>query len=182
MQYSHSDLFNKLIQESRDLIISRPFTIDLKHTPIQKGEKSYFKNNVRVVLNKFKEEYPILFPLRCLLSVTVLYVPPKNQGIDLDNLAKYIIPQINDIFKPPSTILHTINVDHVKDTDMKNRIKNMPRIPEHSVTMYQIIELPRFDDDPQEGFIRLIFGDGFEYYSLWDKVDKAIEKWENYIK
>ena len=180
-----SRLLANLDKQNRNLIISPTFTIDLTHAPSQKGGKTIFKNNVKRVLNSFKRKHPILFPLRNQISITVLYVPPKNQSIDLDNLARYIIPFINDIIMPPSTFLNTIDINHMKDSDIKERlleyIKKIPKIPKYSITKYQVIVLSRFDNDPDEGYVRLIFGDGFDYSGLWDKTDDIIDKWENYI-
>lgn len=146
----------KGIQEAgRNMIISPPLTLDLKHTPIEDGETTIFKRNVRSILNKFKRQLPKLFPLKIPVGVIVLYVPPETQSIDLDNLARYIIPFINDTLKPPMSFGNSIK----------------------SVTRYQFIELPRFDNDPVNGYVRLIF-DNPDSGSIWDKIDKIIEKWE----
>lgn len=178
-------LSDSLDVQNRRLLISPPFTLDLAHAPHQKGEKSIFKSNVKRVLSSFKTKYPILFPLRNPIGVTVLYVPPKNHNIDLDNLARYIIPFVNDILMPPSTFLNTIDISRMKNSDIKKRVlddmKKIPKIPKYSITNYQFIELPRFHGDPDEGCVRLILGDGLFYDSLWRKIDNIIEKWESYI-
>ncbi len=184
--YRFSNLFVDLNKRNRHLIIPPPFTIDLTHAPSQKGEKSIFKSGVKKTLNSFKNKYPILFPLRNQISVTVLHVPPRNQSIDLDNLARYIIPFVNSVIMPPSTFLNTIDITRMKDCDIKKRflqdMKKIPKIPKYSITNYQFIELPRFDGDPNEGYVLLIFEDGFVHGSLWRKIDDIIEKWEDYIE
>lgn len=133
-------------------------TLDLNHTPVANGETTIFKKNVVGIMEDLKKRRPILSPLKVPLGVIVLYVPPETQSIDLDNLAKYIIPSINEIVRPPINYGNSTN----------------------SIRRYQFIELPRFDSDPLEGYVRLIFDNPFTE-SIWHRIDKVIEKWENSI-
>jgi len=109
-------------------------------------------------LNELKKRFPILSPLKVPLGVIALYVPPKTQSIDLDNLARYIIPFVNETIQPPVGFVNNTN----------------------SITRYQFIELPRFDGDSDTGYVRLIFDSPFSR-SVWDKVDKVIDKWGNSV-
>lgn len=144
----------EIIKNHRDMIISPPLALDLRHTPIKKGQKKIFKNNVKTVLENFTKQFPILFPIKTALGVIVLYVPPKIQSIDLDNLARYIIPFVNETIQPPISFENSTN----------------------SIERYQFIELPRFVSDSDAGYVRLIFDDPF-FGSIWDKVDNVIDKW-----
>jgi len=182
---SSSDIINEYIID-RDLIVFPPFSIDLTHIPTREGDRLSFKENISNSLNDFKRTYPIMYPLRTLLSVSILCIPPRIQGIDLDNLARYIIPLVNDILKPLSYYQFTIDIDNIKDRSLKEKyekeLKNARRIPKHSVTRYQIIEIPRLDKDLPEGQVWLILENGEDPESIWEKVDKSIDKWEKDIE
>ncbi len=145
----------EITKNNRNMIISPPLALDLRHTPIKKGQTNIFKNNVKTVLKNFTKQFPILSPLKTPLGIIVLYVPPKTKSIDLDNLARYIIPFVNETIQPPMSFVNSTN----------------------SVTRYQFIELPRFDSDSYAGYVRLIFDNPF-LRSVWDKVDNVIDKWE----
>lgn len=144
----------EITKNNRNMIISPPLALDLRHTPIKNGQTNIFKNNVKTVLKNFTKQFPILSPLKTPLGVIVLYVPPKTQSIDLDNLARYIIPFVNETIQPPISFVNRTN----------------------SVERYQFIELPRFDSDSGTGYVRLIFDNPF-LRSVWDKVDDVIDKW-----
>ena len=144
----------EITKNHRNMMISPPLALDLKHTPIKKWPKNIFKNNVKAVLENFTKQFPILSPLKTPLGVIVLYVPPKTQSIDLDNLARYIIPFVNETIQPPISFVNNTN----------------------SITRYQFVELPRFDSDSKAGYVRLIFDNPF-LGSIWNKVDNVIDKW-----
>lgn len=144
----------EIIKNHRNMMISPPLALDLRHTPIKNGQTKIFKSNVKTVLKNFTKQFPILYPLKTTLGVIVLYVPPKTQSIDLDNLARYIIPFVNETIQPPISFVNSTN----------------------SIKRCQLIELPRFDSDSDAGYVRLIFDNPF-FESVWDKVDNVIDKW-----
>lgn len=144
----------EITKNHRNMIISPPLALDLRHTPIKNGQTKIFKSNVKTVLKNFTKQFPILSPLKTPLGVIVLYVPPKTQSIDLDNLARYIIPFVNETIRPSIGFVNSTN----------------------SIKRYQFIELPRFDSDSDAGYVRLIFDNPF-LGSVWDKVDNVIDKW-----
>ncbi len=157
-QFNISQTIEEIMKEHRNFIISPPFTLDLKHAPIKDGQTKIFKSNVGTTLKKFKLQFHFLFPFRVPLGVIVLYVPPKIQNIDLDNLARYIIPFVNDILQP--------KMGFVKS--------------ENSITRYQFVELPRYASDSDTGYVRLIFDDPFSN-NIWDKIDNVIDKWSDVV-
>ncbi len=179
-------LIGALNQRSRGMAISDPFSLKMPEPPTKEGDTTVFKTEVSRILAAFKERYPLLFPLKVLLSVTVLYIPPEGQPegqiVDLDNLALLIIPYINEIIEPPSTFVNTVNPALLKEGEWKNRFLTsfgkIPKMPRNSVTRYQVIELPRLEEDPTEGCVRIILGDGSYVTSLWGKVDEVIEDWD----
>jgi len=144
----------EITKNHRNMIISPPLALDLRHTPIKTGQTKIFKSNVKTVLKNFTKLFPILSPLKTPLGVIVLYVRPKTQSIDLDNLASYIIPFVNETIQPPISFVNNTN----------------------SIERCQFIELPRFDSDSDAGYVRLIFDNPF-LGSVWDKVDNVIDKW-----
>lgn len=144
----------EIMKNHRNMMISPPLTLDLRNTPIKNGQTKIFKSNVKTVLKNFTKKFPILSPLKTTLGVIVLYVPPKTQSIDLDNLARYIIPFVNETIQPPISFVNSTN----------------------SIQRCQLIELPRFDSDSDAGYVRLIFDNPF-FGSVWDKVDNVIDKW-----
>jgi len=154
MSFDLAQSLEKIQLMSRNMIISPPLALDLKHTPVRDGQTHIFKNNVKYVLKYFLKQFPLLSPLKIPLGVIVLYVPPRIQSIDLDNLARYVIPFVNEIVQPTTSF-----------TGKKVSIRR-----------YQFIELPRFDSDADSGYVRLIFDNPF-LGNIWSKVENVIEKW-----
>jgi len=146
----------EITKNHRNMMISPPLALDLRHTPIKNGQTKIFKSNVKTVLKNFTKQLPILSPLKAPLGLIVLYVPPKTQSIDLDNLARYIIPFVNETIQPPISFVNSTN----------------------SIKRCQLIELTRFDSDSYAGYVRLIFDNPF-FGSVWDNVDNVIGKWAN---
>jgi len=44
------------------------------------------------------------------------------------------------------------------------------RMPKHSITHYQVIQLPRLSGDSEHGFVRLILESGEGFETLWRKL------------
>ncbi len=149
-----SETIDCILRQHRNVMISPPLTFDLRHAPNKKLPKNIFKTNVKTILRKFVKQFPILSPVKLPLGVMVWYVPPKVQSIDLDNLARYIIPFVNEIVQPPINYGNSAN----------------------SISRYQFIELPRLDSDSVEGYVRLIFDNPFTG-NIWRRTDNVIEKW-----
>ena len=169
----------------RDMILLSSLTLDLGHSPLRSGEGKQFKAKVEGALRDFKAHYPRLFPLTSLLGITVFYLPPRHQGIDLDNLARYVVPFVHQVIQPPSTWLATMDIDHVKDQKTKRRLmrerRRLARTPPHSILRYQVVQLPRLDQDPAGGYVRLMLDSVPSGPSLWKRLDKAIDKWKESV-
>lgn len=168
----------------RKLILSSPANIYLKSIPLKPGETAVYKLAIQSILDEFRTKYPILFPLRVQLSVTIFYCPPAVGGIDLDNLARIVIPLINDAFMPPSTFLRSISMDNNNPylTLIADDLQRLKKLPKACVSNYQIIELPRRSADAKEGFVRLLLEDGYNYDSIWRRIDHYIEEWMKTIE
>lgn len=166
----HSTIFNDFRdQYRRDLIISVPFT-PLKSTglPTKEGETVQFKKLIRSMLDQYKERYSILRPLLVNLKVTILYIPAINHESDLDNLARKIIPMVNEILKPPAGLWFNVN-------------SQPAGFPKQSIIQYQVIKLPRSINDPEDGVARVVLGEYEPFHNLWAKIDKLIDAWADRI-
>ena len=158
--------------------------IRLPSKPTEKEKAKEFKKAIKVVLEDFKKKYPVLFPIKSVLGITVLFLPPKNEFTDLDNLAKkYIVPFVNEIVQPPRSYAEIINIDSMTDDFFKKHyleeLKRLPKNPRYSIVQYQIIEIPRLENDPAEGYIRLFFNEGGYESNLWFKIKHILDKWQD---
>jgi len=179
----------KLQAQMRDMIVTPPLMLDLTHAPVKGVGKDVFKTNVANALAAFKAEHSLLFPLLHTAGVTILCVPPKIQAVegkeqyvDLDNLARYVIPAVHEVLEPPADTVHTLDVAAIADERLRkrceDRLERMKRTPKYSVTQYQIIRLPRLEGDPDNGLVRLALCNGGPYESLWSRMDQIIGRWE----
>jgi hypothetical protein len=127
-----------------------------------------------------REKYPVLVPLLTTVGITVVYVPPASgQKIDLDNLAMRVIPYVRLELKPPATLLHALR--HYKpgaiDDDMAARLKELHRVDRNQVTRYQVFEIPRLDDDPPEGNVRMMLHGRNEFEDPWVNCRAVVDSW-----
>ncbi|ULO04750.1 hypothetical protein H1230_16430 [Paenibacillus sp. 19GGS1-52] len=159
------DILDKIFEDHRKFIISAPFSpLGSTGLPTKKGDSEAFKEVIRSMIDRYKDRYAVLWPLLINLKITILYVPPKDQEIDLDNLARYIVPMVNEAIKPPTGIIMG------EDPRPKG-------FPKHSIIQYQIIKLPRSIKDPEDGVVRLVLEEYERHNNLWREIDRLIEKW-----
>ena len=166
------------------MLISSQLSIDLHHSDLKEGGSSIYKLIVKKAMAEFKERFKRLFPWRVQTGVTILYQPPAKGGIDLDNLARRVIPFVNEEIRPPSSHLLTVDVDRVTDTHLKQwylaKQQALKRMPKYSVTHYQVIRLPRLTNDNRHGFVRLLLEPG-DYSTCWGKISDLLKKWEDAV-
>lgn len=177
-RYSADEHFQKIWNITSGYIFLSSDFVGLGNAPTQEGETRIFKDKLQEQLKVFKEKHKILFPLLQPINVTITFVPPKHNVIDLDNLARYIVPFVNEIFQPPAT--HRLAYDNkYLNQLLKTEIQITQRFPPHSITGYQLIHIPRKEEDPEDGRIDFVITDGFGLKSnVWHLVDNAIDKWE----
>ncbi|MEW9673524.1 hypothetical protein [Ammoniphilus sp. 3BR4] len=166
---SSNEFLDTILEQHRNLIISHSFRpLRTAGLPTRMGDTEKFKATIRALLNEFRERYPSLFPLHINLNLTILYVPPSGQEIDLDNLARYIVPLINEALKPPAGVWFAQN--------------NHPRgFPTHTIIQYQIIKIPRKEHDPENGIVRLVFGEYEPFNNCWRNMDRIINSWSDAV-
>ncbi len=183
-KYSRDMQFQRLWELSRNLIYFSASFLDLGAAPRQKGDSKVLRKLAQEKLNSFKEKHKILFPLLQPINVTVMFVPPVNMVIDLDNLARHIMPFIVEVFRPPSISVFVgpqVPKESLKEILTQEGGK-ASKIPPYSIAGYQLIELPRRPGDPLDGRIDFAITDGFLFKSnVWRMVDDIIDKWEDCI-
>ena len=159
--------------------------LELHHAPHRHGDTEAFATALRAALEDFKKKNRFLFPLSSLMNVTILIVPPEGGGKDLDNLARLILPALHEVWAPPSHIVHALKpgVPGKKLPDYWEAERAaLPKEPKHSVTEYRVFEIPRFPDDPQEGFVRLAVGEGFTPVRFREGIDEFLDRWRESLE
>jgi hypothetical protein len=176
--------------QSRHLLVSRPLSFSVGHAPRRDGDRAQFAEALQRALVEFTQNFPILFPLHTQLGVTIFHIPPQTgtagtYGKDLDNLARLIIPKVQEVCKPPSTVWHAHQTFAGSSLDPRISEWNRKeaelhrRIPAVAVSRYCAIELPRVLGDPPDGEVAIAFGDGQQIDSLWDQIDRFVDDWKN---
>jgi len=177
-QYSADKSFQSIWGSSRNLIFFSSSFLDFGNAPQKKGESNIFKTNLKEELKKFKENFKILFPLLQPISVIITFIPPKQKVVDLDNLARYIAPFVNEIFEPPSTIQLTYDNKYQNEL-LRREVEITQQIPPNSIASYQLIHLPRQNNDHENGEIRFVITDGlYHMNNIWSTVNEFIDKWD----
>jgi len=177
-KYFDDKRFQSLWDSTRNLIFFSSSFLDFGNAPLQDGEKAVFKMKLQKELQKFKEKYKILFPLLQPISVIITFLPPKRNVVDLDNLARYIVPFVNEILEPPATFKLTYDRKYLNEL-LKNEVEIAQRFPPNSIASYQLIHIPRQDKDPENGEIKFVITDGlYPTTNIWRTVDDLIDKWE----
>jgi hypothetical protein len=183
-------------QIMRNCIVTPPLMLDLTHAPVP-GEiagtgKSTFKTAVAAALTDFKKDHGLLFPLLATIGVTILCVPPKSQAhdgketyVDLDNLARYVVPIVHEQLRPPADTIYTFDLTAIRDAerraDYEQQLLRLKRTPKESITQYQMLRMPRLPGDPEKGFVRLALCNGGAYEGLWRRMDKIVFDWEREV-
>ena len=154
---------------------------------MEEGESKKFKQLVREVIKDFAGRFPHLIPLVTQVGLTILYQPPSNGlGIDLDNLARRIVPFFKDIMRPPSNHLFTVDLERIPRSDIAVSLAkaraSLKGMPKHSVTHYQVVQLPRLEGDSEHGFVRLCLEPGDSPVTLWAKIEGYVDAWEEKLR
>jgi len=110
------------------------------------------------------------------VSIIVLFTPPKQNVIDLDNLArKYLVSFITEILKPPASNAKVLEKYEFYKYESKSTQKYHP----NSLTNYQLLHLPRNDNSPDNGEIMFVITNGDTIYkNVKNTIDDLIRKWE----
>ena len=173
--YTQDPVFKNLWKSMEKLTTLSFNTIPLGGAPIASGESEIFKQNLAIKLSEFKSKHKILFPLIYPIGITVFYTPPIRNALDLDNLARLIIPMLIETFNPPSTMETSQKVIDILP-QLKKTTKSSQKLPKNSITNYQIVNRPRKENSPEAGEIDLFVSDGMDFYNnLWNQIDYVTE-------
>lgn len=175
-KYKGDERFMKIWDSTKNYVFLASDFFDLGKAPSDKGDSKFLKSQLREQLNEFKKKKPVLFPFLVPLSIIVLFVPPKRNVIDLDNLARnYIVPFINEILRPPAS-----HSKVVKDFSFfKDNSEIHQKYHPNSLTNYQILQLPRQDNSPDNGEIKFVLTNGDTIFkNVRNTVNDLIREWE----
>lgn len=180
-KYANDKWFQEIWDITRNYIFFSSSFVELGKAPARDGETRVFRSKLKERLKEFREKHKLLFPLLQPINVTVIFIPPKNNVPDLDNLARNIVPFITEIFQPPATHRLTYQSEYL-NVLLKQETEATQKFPPNAIAGYQIIHIPRKTNDPIDGRIDFVINDGLGLKSnVWYLVDKAIEKWEKGI-
>jgi hypothetical protein len=84
---------------TRDLLLSNPFALPLPGLPRATGEAADFGRMIRASLEEFGVRWPLFRTLLVPVTLTFLVIPPE-QGKDLDNIARTVLPIAHDVLRP----------------------------------------------------------------------------------
>jgi len=180
-------LHESLAAFSRELLTKALVSVDLGSPAVNEGEGAHFREKTRAALAELGRKHKYMKPLVAQLGATILYLPPvKSNGIDLDNLARKVLPWVHEELKPPVTFLHGlkgINRNHELSEELRGHWEKVKRVPADQVTRYQVLEVPRTTGDPAEGSIKLILHSGaIDARGPWYECDEILRKWEHAVE
>jgi Holliday junction resolvase RusA-like endonuclease len=164
------DLFKNLIFITSD-------QINLGETPTKIRGKKIVKTHIKDTLKIFKDRHPNLIPLFHPIGITVIFKPAKNNILDLDNLARYVLPIVNEIFQPPIQYRDIPPEITLRENEIKY-IGTEQRIPKNGIMSYQVLKLERDENTPLGGSIDVIIGLGRPWIkNFWMQVQSYIWNW-----
>lgn len=179
------ELFRKMSESLAHWIPNIPIRMKLPRIPINNHETKEYRKLIYEAFVAYKQKFKLLDPLYIPVALEVIYKPPLksiNFIKDLDNIMRdFIIPIFHDIYKPPPTFMHAIDLTKIHNNDLKGKyalfLKDFPKSVPYSVSRYEIFKIDRHENDEDDGF--LCIGITHGSYSLWNRVDKAINEWQN---
>lgn len=149
--------------------------IPLGGAPIASGQKKEFKTTIEDKLDEFKSKHKILFPLVHPIGIILFYTPPIRNSLDLDNLARMIMPKLMDSFNPPPSIITSLK--HLdQNPELEKLSKSVQKLPKTAITNFQVVNRPRKIDSPEAGEIELFITDGMQsFQDLWNQIDSLAD-------
>jgi hypothetical protein len=161
----------------RDLLLSGPFALPLPGLPRACGQTGEFTRQIRASLEGFRSNWPLFASLVVPVTLTLLVIPPK-QGKDLDNLALATLPIAHEVLRPhiaPHLLSPHYQDEAEEPTWRTEALTRLKSVNAQSVSAYQVIELPRSAQDPEEGLLRLALS-SYTYRSWWDHATSYLDE------
>lgn len=164
--------------------IDKIFKIYLPQLPTNNGEMNVFKNRIRSEMKNFKIKNKFLDSLLIPVSLKVCYKPPLT-GVDfhkdLDNIMRIIVPIFHDEFKPPVSRFQVKDYYKVlenKDKYYQEAIGKLPKGINHQILGYEIVEIPRIQEDESNGYLTVAIADAFSnglLYKVWRMIEELVD-------
>ncbi len=83
----------------RSQISYTPYVFDIGVLP-RHGESAAFRERLRALLEKRRERWPGLFPMRARSGISMVLFEEQGNGKDLDNLIRTVLPDILEVLRP----------------------------------------------------------------------------------
>ena len=165
LRRSSPDRENRYLAEHLDLMASMPYAIDLGVLPSKSGDSEEFRARVDAAISHQMARYPSLFPLLCSVGVSIYYVPGQ-QGKDLDNVLRLLMPPLLKDVHPPRTPYDdpdALDEERFRLWDDVRQGKAMP--PQAAVSFVEAVALKDVPYAP--GTVIATLSDGRRRQSWW---------------
>lgn len=100
---------------------------------------------------------------------------------DLDNIMRIIVPIFHDEFKPPVSRFQVKDYYKVlenKDKYYQEAIGKLPKGINHQILGYEIVEIPRIQEDESNGYLTVAIADAFSnglLYKVWRMIEELVD-------
>jgi|GEM_PF-6052657 len=163
------------IEDLRNMLLDVKVDFNINGLPIREGQGKLFKNELKNKVDEYFDENKFFAPMLVPIALSIFILPRKNHLKDFDNIAKWILPLYMKKLNPP-TSLTELSISHEKEK------QNLPRcvtryFPKNAIMSYQIIEVPRSEKSPENGYIKVSFHNVDYYSSFADYVINQINKY-----
>lgn len=158
-------IFSNLSVNYLDSLWDRIFTVlgdfDIKNLPTKSGEKAVFKKKLENKVDDYFNKKWFYFPLLNPIALSIFILPPKNNSKDFDNVAKWILPKYMKKLNPPTEF--ETSLENIEKYRKKKHNEQQPfypkkgEFPKNGILSYQVIQIPRLEDSPQNGYIKVNF-------------------------
>jgi len=170
---------------ARDFLHIDSVALDAGHAPAASGDSAAFATAVQDAMSRFQRRFPLCTPLELPISLHVVFTPTVH-GIDADNLARKIVPIVVERLRPPTTLIHTVDLATIDDPRRRQHIERFlegyRRVPWIALTKYEVTRVPRSPPDPDHGFVKLSLGDGTTHDSLLGPILSHVEEWADKVE
>lgn len=165
--------------------MDKNFKIYLPQLPTNNGKMNVFKNKIRSEMKNFKIKNKFLDSLLIPVSLKVSYKPPLTSvdfHKDLDNIMRIIVPIFHDEFKPPISRFQRKDYYDVlvedRDKYYQQYMEKLPKGINYQILGYEIVEIPRSENDESDGYLTVGIADAFSnglLYKVWEVIDELID-------
>lgn len=160
--------------------------LKLPNLPIESGEGKLFLKELEGKVDAYFAKRWFYFPLLVPISLTIYILQPKEKTKDFDNLAKWVLPLYMKKLNPPSSFEQSLQeiekLRLTKYSDKESFSQSEGEFPKNGIMSYQIIQLPRTENSPDKGFIKVNFHNAFYFRSFVDFIPNQISKYESNLE